>query len=139
MKDGGAGFSTVRTVLAVVLAEMLPILLLVAIVFVYGVIRQRESLSPQEFAPLAGAWVGPIGGFLATLLFAWWAARRAPKRRVMQGAIVGVGTALLDLGLAILLGGRSAIQLLVVISNCGRILAGVLGGWLAARRLGDDS
>ena len=77
----GAGFNWVRVQVAVILAELLPILLLVAIVAVYGVIRKPDSLSPSEFAPLAGTWVGPIGGFLATLLFAWWAARRVRSRR----------------------------------------------------------
>ena len=124
----GAGFNRIRVVVAVVLAEMLPILLLVVIVFVYGAIRQTESLSPAEFAPLAGMWVGPIGGFLATLLFAWWAARRAPEQKVLHGTAVGVGTALLDLGLGILLGG---VQPVLFLSNGGRILAGLLGGWLA--------
>jgi hypothetical protein len=139
MMAGGAGFNRIRVVVAVILAEMLPILLLVAIVAVYGVIRQTESLSPAEFAPLAGMWVGPIGGFLATLLFAWRAARRAPEQRVVHGTAVGVGTALLDLGLGILLGGGDAIHPVLFLSNGGRILAGVLGGWLATRRSGDDS
>src|SRR5271166_3208285 len=117
MMAGGAGFNWIRVVVAVILAELIPILLLVAIVAVYGVIRQAESLSPNEFAPLAGTWVGPIGGFLATLLFAWWAARRAPKQRVVHGTAVGVGTALLDLGLGILLGGGGAIHPLLFLSN----------------------
>ena len=136
----GAGFNWVRVQVAVILAELLPILLLVAIVAVYGVIRKPESLSPSEFAPLAGTWVGPIGGFLATLLFAWWAARRDPQqKRVVHGTVVGVGTALLDLGLGILLAGGGAIQTLFFFSNGGRVLAGVLGGWLATRRSSGDS
>ena len=70
MAVGMQGSTGVGSFLAVLLAETLPIpSLLVAIVFVYGFVRQKESLSPQEFAPLAGTWVGPIGGFLATLLF----------------------------------------------------------------------
>jgi hypothetical protein len=109
------------------------------IVVVYGVIRQTESLSPAEFAPLAGMWVGPIGGFLATLLVAWWAARRDPEQKVMHGTAFGVGTALLDLGLDILRAGRGIIHPILFVSNGGRILAGVLGGWLATRRSGNDS
>jgi hypothetical protein len=134
MMAGRAGFRWIRVVVAVILAETLPILLLVAIVSVYSVIRQKDSLSPQEFAPRAGNWVGPIGGFLATLLLAWWAARRTPEQRVVHGTAVGVGTALLDFGLGILLSGGGAIQPLLFLSNGGRILAGVLGGWLASLR-----
>jgi hypothetical protein len=139
MMPGSAAFNWIRVVVAVILAELLPILLLVAIVFVYGAIRQSGSLTPQEFAPRAGMWVGPIGGFLATLLFAWRTARRAPEQKIVHGTAVGVGTALLDLGLGILLGGAGAIQPVFFLSNGGRILAGVLGGWLATRRSGDDS
>ena len=134
MKAGGSGFRWFRVMMAAFLAELLPILLLVAIVFVYGAIRQQESLTPEEFAPRAGNWVGPIGGFLATLLFAWWAGRHAPSKKISHGAAVGVGTALLDFGLGMLLGGRDAIQPLFFISNAGRVLAGVLGGELAAHR-----
>ena len=129
-----AGFRWIRVVVAVILAETLPILLLVAIVVIYSGIRQTGSLTPDAFAPLAGNWVGPIGGFLATFLFASWAARRAPVRKFAHGVTVGMGTALLDLCLSILLGGGGAIPRLLLFSNGGRILAGGLGGWLEARR-----
>ena len=51
---GGTGFNKIRFVVAIILAVTLPILLLVAVVFVYSFIRQTGSLSPEEFAPLAG-------------------------------------------------------------------------------------
>jgi hypothetical protein len=139
MMAGVAKFNRIRVAVAVILAEMLPILLLVAIVVVYSVIRQPESMSPEKFAPRAGMWVGPIGGFLATLFFAWWAARPASEQWVRYGTTVGVGTAILDLGLGILLGGVGAIQPIFFLSNGGRILAGALGGWLSTRRSGADS
>jgi len=129
-----ARFSWMRIVLAVIAAEALPILLLILVVVVYSAFRPVGSRSPDDFAPLAGTWIGPIGGFLATLLLAWWAARRAPRRPITHGAAVGVGTALLDFGLGILLGGAGAIELVFFFSNAGRIVAGFLGGWLAARQ-----
>ncbi|MEL7208545.1 MAG: hypothetical protein AAGK32_10000, partial [Actinomycetota bacterium] len=46
---------------------------------------------------------------------------------------VGIGTALLDFCLAIALSGGT-IQLLIVLSNAGRVIAGYLGGLLARRR-----
>jgi len=134
MASGAGSGNKIRVVVAVFLAELLPILLLVAVVFVYGAIRKSESLTPEEFAPRAGDWVGPIGGFLATLYFAWWAGRRAPEHKLAIGTTVGVGTALFDLVLGILLTGGLAIPPLIFLSNGGRILAGVLGGWLATRR-----
>jgi hypothetical protein len=143
----GPRFNWVRVVVAVFLAEALPIVLLVAVVFAYSMIRQPESPSPEEFAPRAGLWVGPFGGFLATWLFAWWVAWRAPEQRFAHGAAVGLGTALLDLSLGLLLSGGDALQPIFFISNSGRILAGVLGSWLAmhgstpipSRTLGDDA
>jgi hypothetical protein len=128
---GGARFRWGPVIAAIILAEALPILVLVAVVFVYGFLRKEGSPSPAEFAPRAGNWVGPIGGFVATFLFAWWAARRAPARRVAHGTVVGIGAALLDFGLALLLAGTNAIQPLLFLSNAGRILAGILGGWRA--------
>jgi hypothetical protein len=135
-KSIGGRRDKVRVVVAVILAETLPILLLVAVVFVYSFIRQSDSLTPQEFAPRAGMWVGPIGGFLAVFLFAWWVALRVPSQKVVYAAAVGVGTALLDLGLGIVLGGGDAIHPILYVSNAGRILAGILGGLLAKRGSG---
>jgi len=126
-----------RVAVAVIAAEALPILALVVVVFVYGFTdfsKQPDALTPEEFAPVAGTWVGPIGGFVATFLFGLWAARRAGERPIAHGTAVGVGTALLDFSLGMLLGGAGDIHPVFILSNGGRILAGVLGGWLASRR-----
>jgi hypothetical protein len=121
--------------MAIVVAELLPILLLVAVVTVYASLSdqaQPDSMKPEEFAPLAGNWVGPIGGFVATMCLSWWAAKGAPERFMSHGLAVGMGTAMLDFGLAVLIGG--AVTPLLVFSNCGRILSGFLGGLVASRK-----
>jgi hypothetical protein len=123
-----------RIGLAVFAAELVPILLLVLIVVIYGFARQVDSPTPEEFAPMAGNWVGPIGGFLATLLAARWVGRRAAHAKFVHGIAVGVGTATLDLILAALLSGGIADSPLLIFSNGGRILAGILGGILASRQ-----
>jgi hypothetical protein len=130
---GSARIRWGRILLAIIAAEAVPILLLVLVVVVYSAIRPAGSQSPEAFAPQAGMWVGPIGGFLATLLFSWWAARRAQPRQLVHGAAVGLGTAVLDFSLGVLLGGGGAIEPVFFFSNVGRIIAGLLGGWLAAR------
>ena len=68
------------------------------------------------------------------MLAAWWAARKAASGRLAHGIAVGVGTALLDLALAALLSGDLTISLLLIVSNGGRILAGIMGGAAAARQ-----
>lgn len=136
--SSGARFGWGRVILGVVASEALPVLALVVVVIVYGFVRHADSPTPEEFAPIAGTWVGPIGGFLATLLFAHWAARRAGERPIAHGGAIGVGTALFDFSLGILLGGGETIQPVFLFSNGGRIIAGFLGGWLGARR-GDSA
>ena len=129
-------FRWVRVLVAIFVAELLPILLLVAIVMIYASVSdqtQPGSMKPEEFAPRAGNWVGPIGGFMATMCLSWWAAGVIPKRAMAHGFVVGAGTAMLDFGLAVLIGGGT-ISPVLVISNCGRILAGVLGGFVASKK-----
>jgi hypothetical protein len=121
--SGVARLNWLRIIIAVIAAEALPILLLVLVVVVYGLIRQADSPTPEEFAPVAGNWVGPIGGFVATLLLAWRVARRALERPIAHGVAVGVGTAMLDLALAALLSGSVAVEALLFVSNGGRIRA----------------
>lgn len=133
-------FRLTRVLIAIVVAELLPILLLVAIVVVYAIVSdqsQPESMKPDKFAPIAGNWAGPIGGFIATMCLSWWAARVVPKRAMSHGFAVGAGAAILDLGIAILIGG--VISPLLVISNCGRIVAGVLGGIVASKQHNEAS
>ncbi len=121
-----------RIVLAVIGAEALPVLVLVLIVTFYGFTSQSDSVPPEDFAPIAGRWVGPIAGFGAALLFAFWTARRASGRPIAHGIAVGAGAACLDVSIAALVAGAAAFEPLLLYSNVGRILAGLLGGWLAA-------
>ena len=123
----------VRIGLAIIVAETVPILFLILVVVVYGFTRGPDAISPEEFAPQAGNWVGPIGGFLATLLCARWVARRAAAWKLAHGAAIGVGTALIDVSIACSIEGAAAVGPLFVASNCGRLAAGLLGGWLAMR------
>ena len=132
-------FRWMRVLVAIVVAELLPILLLVAIVMVYAFVSdqtQPDSMTPDEFAPIAGNWVGPIGGFIATMCLSWWAARVVPKRAISHAFAVGMGTAMFDFSLAMLIGGGE-ISPLLAFSNGGRILAGFLGGFVASKQLSE--
>lgn len=122
-----------RVLLSVIIAEVLPIVVLVVIVIVYGMNRSAGSPTAEEFAPRAGNWVGPIGGFLATLVMARWCVSGANALRLAHGLAVGVGTALLDIVFGFCLGGRGAVETIFIVSNLGRVLAGFLGYWLASK------
>ncbi len=155
-----SSFRWLRILIAAVLAEAIPILLLVALVAVFG---PKEQTAAQAYAEHLGQWVGPLGGALMCFLAAWWVnlwrthtcvpcwqscqhyvpakterrdeSRRGrhecPRHHVLHGFIVGVLAALLDI--AILIATGAAFQWLFVASNLGRILAGLLGGWMASR------
>jgi hypothetical protein len=120
-----------HVIAAVIAAEALAIFVLIVVVMVYGTVRPNGSLTPEAFAPMAGNWIGPIGGFLATLCFARWAAKGSGHQAIAHGMAVGVGTALLDILLATMLGGGLPLTPVIFVSNGGRILAGFLGGRLA--------
>lgn len=130
-------FRWVRVLVAIFVSELLPIVLLVAIVMVYAFVSDRtrpDSMKPEEFAPIAGNWVGPIGGFIATICLSMWAARAVPERAMLHGFAAGAGTAMLDFSIAALIGGGE-ISPLLALSNCGRILAGLLGGFIVSKTI----
>jgi hypothetical protein len=132
--EQNAGFAWTRVLLAAMGAVLAPIVALVGILIVYGMLRQPGWLTPQEFAPVAGAWVGPIGGFLATLLLSFWTARRAGARPIQHGMAVGGLSALLDYVVGIHLLG-APFQAFYLIFYGGRVVAGLLGGWLSVSSL----
>ncbi len=114
---------------AAIVAEIIPIVLLVALVAIFGPSDAGEA---QEYASRLGSWVGPLGGALATFLLALWVARPLVDSHVLHGALLGFLVALLDAGL--LIAGSTGFQWLFVISGVGRIVAGTLGGYLAHHR-----
>ncbi len=116
-----------RIVIAAGLAEISAILLLIALVMLFG---PSDADAAQEYAQRLGRWVGPAGGSLATLGLSYWAARKS-KRPVHAGIWVGGLAAAIDL--AMLAAAGAPFEFLFVFSNWLRVVAGWAGGWLAAR------
>jgi hypothetical protein len=112
-----------RLAFAGLAAEAIPILLLIGMVALFG---PREPVAAQAYAEKMGRWVGPIAGTLACLAGARWASRDRP---LFQGATVGLIAAAIDIALLVVSG--AAFQWLFVLSNLGRVLAGLAGGALA--------
>ncbi len=120
---------TLRFFLALVLAELVPVLALVAVVAAFG---PREAAGANAFARQAGPWVGSIGGFLCALAGGRWVAAVASTRAIAWGAGLGLALAVVDIGLLVAM--REPFAPVIVTSNAGKVLAGALGGWLASRR-----
>ena len=118
-----------RILIAAVVAEVAAIVFLVVLVMIFG---PSDAAEAQAFAERLGAWAGPLGGALATFLLALWVARPLETGQVLHGGLLGLLVALLDAGL--LVAGSTPFQWLFVASGLGRIVAGMLGGYLAGRR-----
>ena len=109
-------------------AEVLAVILLVLLV---GIAGPSDPPAAQAYAKRLGLWVGPVGGFIFTLLAAWWVARGLQTPPLTNGIIVGVAVAAIDVSILILSG--AGFDPIFAISNAGRVIAGLIGGWLAGR------
>jgi hypothetical protein len=118
-----------RVVLAAVIAEVVPIILLVVLVALFGPKQQADA---QAYAERLGQWIGPIGGTLMCFLAGRWVARAATTRPVLHGSAVGLLSALIDI--AILIASGAAFHWVFAASNCGRLLGGMLGGLIESRK-----
>lgn len=116
----------VRLILAVIAAEFVPILVLVAIVTAFG---PPELGAAQHFAAQMGRWVGPIGGAVCAYLAAYGIGRIAPERALSDGVIVGLSLVALD-GI-ILFAANAPLEWLYVLSNFGKLAAATFGGWVS--------
>ena len=122
------GVSVWRFALSVIAAEAIPVLLLVLAMFFVGMkIGGRPS---PETAAAWGAWIGPIGGALATGIIAWMLARSS-IRPMQLGIALGVAVGLLDLGLIAAQG--VSFRWLFAVSVLARVMGGALGGVMAGR------
>ena len=122
------GVSVWRFVVGVIGAELAPVLVLVAAMFVVG--TAAGARPSQETAERYGAWIGPIFGAIATGVIAYPLARHSP-RPIPLGLVFGISVALLDV--ALIAAQRAPFQMLFVLSALARIAGGVLGGWVAGR------
>src|SRR5476649_1008745 len=104
----------IRLILAVIVAELVPILLLVATVAAFG---PNDLESAKHFAAVMGRWIGPIAGAVCAYLAAYGIGRLAPERALSDGVIVGLCLAALDA--VLLFRGNASFEWLYVVSNAG--------------------
>ena len=80
----------------------------------------------------SGAYFSILGGLLCSALGGYWATRTS-RGDTLDGALVGLTAALINVLLTASSGKLGALASLVLVRCIGRIVGGVLGGWLAAR------
>jgi hypothetical protein len=91
----------------------------------------RKRTEAQAYAEQLGQWVRPICGAVLCPLGGWWLTRGLSSGHVLNGLVLGVVAAVIDIALLVLSG--TAFQIVFAISHSARLMAGALGGWLASR------
>ena len=123
-----------RVTIAATLAQLIPLVILVAIITVYGYLAapgQTQEIY-EAFVKRAGKFTGPVAGTLATLGMAFWAARKQTNAWVLHGTLTGILVVILDL--AIYASQPQNFDLTFGLGLPAKLLAGVLGGYLAKCR-----
>jgi hypothetical protein len=121
-----------RSIIAAVAAELGTYVVWVAVLLAAGLIFMNPSRT-QWFAYSFGQSVGIFSGFVLCIFCARWAAA-VSRDAVVSGVIVGVLCAALNaLVVAVKVGTFPPILL---VGSLGRVLGGVVGGWLAHKRRG---
>ncbi len=115
-------------ILAAIGVEVLAIVVLISIVAVFGPSNQAAA---EEYAQKMGYWVGPIAGIVLCAVGGWWVAKEMHSSQVLNGFLVGCVVATIDASMLSMAGVE--FQTIFVVSNVGKVIAGGVGGWLAAR------
>jgi hypothetical protein len=120
-----------RIILLAIAVEILTIAALAALVAIFG---PHDRVADQAYAEQLGRWVGPIGSAVLCFLAAVFLTRRMASAQILNGFLIGAVAGVIDLVLLVPFGVK--IQLLILISITGRMVAGTLGGWIGSRSPG---
>lgn len=134
MKEGKTPLRMRRVVIAALLAELIPIIVLMAVIITYGYIAAPEQ-SPDTykvFAEKAGRVIKPLVGTLATLGMGYWAANKTEQDHLKYGIYTGLVVILIEL--AILATPETTFGLTTILTILGSLIGGTLGGYLAQKR-----
>jgi hypothetical protein len=119
----------IRLILGAIAAEILAILVLIAVVAIFG---PRDQAQAQAYAEKMGQWVGPLAGVVLSFLGALWVSRGLAGGHLLHGTLFGLIYALVDVALLIAM--QAPFMWLFVASDGGKLLAGIVGGLVAAKR-----
>jgi hypothetical protein len=118
----------IRLILGAIAAEVLAILVLIAVVAIFG---PRDQAQAQAYAEKMGQWVGPLAGIVLSFLGALWVSRGLTGGHLLHGFLFGLIYALVDVALLVAM--QAPFMWLFVASDGGKLLAGIVGGLVAAR------
>lgn len=110
-------------------AEITAILILVLLVAIFG---PRDQAQAEAYAEKLGQWVGPLAGVVLSFLGAIWMSRGLTDGHLLHGFLFGLIYALLDAVLIVAM--RAPFMWIFVASDGGKFLAGIAGGFIAAKR-----
>ena len=118
----------IRLIAGAIAAEVTAILILVLIVAIFG---PRDQAQAEAYAQKLGPWVGPLAGVVLSFLGALWVSRGLTSGHLLHGTLFGAIYALIDA--ALIVASQAPFMWLFVASDAGKFLAGVAGGFVAAR------
>ncbi len=114
------------------LAEVTTIVAVIAIVTVHSVVEGGPMIDmTSRFATIWGAAIGIVGGAFFVYVYARWIASLVSSRYIAHGIVVALGAILLHVAGS--LKSPENLRALQVGADVLKLLAGALGGWVAAR------
>jgi|SRR5687768_7807507 len=119
----------IRAIVGGILAELLLIVVLMPVVLIFF---SMEALQDPDNLPFVIAFIVVAGSFLMPALMTQWVAKRATSRLVLHGLLVGF-TAFVVYATPMVLAGEHQPPLYWV-AHAMKILGGLTGGFIAARR-----
>lgn len=118
-----------RAILGGILAEMLVLVMILPVALAVGF--DLSNSDPSSVPPALNAAI-VVASFIGPLLLTQWVARRLTSQFVLHGFLVGF-TAFVIYMIPMTLSGESQ-PLIYWIAHAMKILGGVTGGFVAARR-----
>ena len=124
----------VKLILGAIAAEAGAVVALVCVVAFFG---PKEANEAQRYAEKMGQWVGPIAGAIFSFIGALWIGRSLMRDHLLHGLLFGLFVVAVDVSLLVAM--RAPFEWLFVISDAGKVAAGVIGGLVASRGSGNTS
>ena len=117
-----------QLVVAAFTIEIISVLVLAILIALFG---PSDPELIQAFSENIAYWLGPIAGFLFCFTGAFLLTRNLSRSRIPNGILLGLLVAIIDIN--ILLGSDSGFQIIYLVANTGKIVAGTLGAYVAEK------